>query len=188
MTIYEDRLSMAEARQRYFASNGFDGSYSDRWVKLNAGPIAVYFPNGPGRVRAVKVHDLHHVVTGYQTTWTGEAEIGAWEIASGCGRFFWAWALNVSAFAVGVVIAPRAVFRAFVRGRHTRNLYHISSQARDALLARAVGDVRRDLGLDQTPPVAQAADIAAFVTWVAAGVALSLAPWVAGVALLVRLI
>lgn len=188
MSICEDRLSMAEARQRYFASNGFDGSYSDRWVKLNAGPIAVYFPNAPGRVRAVKVHDLHHVVTGYQTTWTGEAEIGAWEIASGCGRFFWAWALNVSAFAVGVVIAPRAVFRAFVLGRHTRNLYHIASESRDALLARSVGDVRRDLGLDQTTPAPQPADIAAFVAWVAAAVALSLAPWVAAVALLVRVV
>jgi NADPH:quinone reductase-like Zn-dependent oxidoreductase len=36
----------------------------------------------------VKLHDIHHVLTGYDTTWRGKAEIGAWEIASGCGRHY----------------------------------------------------------------------------------------------------
>src|SRR5262249_39395650 len=113
---YEDAMTMLDARQRYFDANGFDGSYSERWVKLQAGPLALYFPNAEGRRRAVRFHDLHHIATGYQTTWTGEGEIAAWEIASGCGRFVWAWMLNLGGLAIGLLIAPRAIFRAFVRG------------------------------------------------------------------------
>ncbi len=187
MTTYENELSMADARQRYFTSNGFDGSYSERWVKLKAGPIALYLPNAPGRVRAVKLHDLHHVATGYQTTWTGEAEIAAWEIASGCGRFFWAWLLNLSALAIGVTIARRAVFRAFVRGRHTRNLYRATGESRDAILRRSVGDTRHDLGLDQPIPRPDWSDVLAFAAWATGSVAASLAPWAAIVAVLWRI-
>ncbi len=145
---------MYEARQRYFEANGFDGTYSERWVKLKAGPITFGFPNAAGRVRAVKLHDLHHVVTGYDTTWTGEAEIGAWELASGCARFFWAWQLNLSALAIGLAIAPRRVVRAFMRGRQTGNLYRADGELREATLRRAVGEVRRKLGLDrrESPP------------------------------------
>jgi hypothetical protein len=176
MTTYEDRLSMLEARQRYFADNGFDGTYSERWVRLKAGPIRLAFPNAPGRVRAVKRHDLHHIVTGYQTTWTGEAEIGAWEIASGCGRFGWAWLLNLQAFAIGVVIAPRAVWRAFVRGRHTSNLYRDDAELPAAILDHSVGEMRRILRLDQPAARPRGADGVAFIAWVAASAALALAP------------
>jgi hypothetical protein len=176
MTAYEDSLSMGDARQRYFTANGFDGSYSERWVTLKAGPLSIKFPNAPGRVRAVKLHDLHHIATGYQTTWTGEAEISAWEIASGCAHFMWAWYLNTSGFAIGLAVAPRTVFRAFVRGRHTCNLYHAEGEFRDAILRRSVGEVRRDLGLDGPIPRPRGSDVLAFAAWAAGATAFSLAP------------
>lgn len=174
MTLYDETMTIHAARQRYFDANGFDGSYSERWVKLKAGPLAIYFPNAEGRRRAVRFHDLHHIVTGYQTDWTGEAEISAWEIASGCGRFGWAWFLNLQGLAIGLLIAPRAAYRAFVRGRHTANLYH-QGQFREALLERSVGDVRRALTLDRPPPPARTADAIAFAAWTLAGAALALA-------------
>jgi hypothetical protein len=176
MTAYDDAQSMGEARQRYFADNGFDGSYDERWVKLKAGPIPLAFPNAAGRVRAVKLHDLHHIATGYQTTWTGEAEISAWEIASGCAHFGWAWYLNLSGLAIGVAIAPAAVFRAFVRGRHSRNLYHTEGEFREPILRRSVGDVRRSLGLAGPPVAANAADRIAFALWTVASALLAVAP------------
>lgn len=175
MTTYDDAMSMLDARQRYFEENGFDGSYGERWVKLKAGPIPIYFPNAEGRRRAVKLHDLHHVATGYQTNWTGEVEIGAWEIAGSCGRFAWAWFLNLQAFGIGLAIAPRALLRAYVRGRHSSNLYH-QGDFRDALLERSVGDVRHALGLDRPVPAATASDVATFLAWIAVSVVASLAP------------
>lgn len=83
MKEYEDALRVRDARARYFESNGFgDGGYDAKWVKLALGPIPFAFPNGAARVRAVRLHDLHHVATGYDTNVLGEAEIGAWEIGS----------------------------------------------------------------------------------------------------------
>jgi hypothetical protein len=152
MVSYPDRLTLRAARQEYFDRNGFgDGGYAKRWVKLAAGPLRLYIPNTTARVRAVKLHDLHHVLTGYDTTWTGEAEIGAWELASGCGRYYAAWLLNLNAMAIGLAIAPRATYRAFCRGRASGNLY--SGTFRDELLERVVGDARRELRLDRPLPM-----------------------------------
>ena len=174
-TTYDDAMTMGAARQRYFDDNGFDGAYSERWVKLKAGPVPIYFPNAEGRKRAVRYHDLHHIAAGYQTDWTGEAEIGAYEIGGGCGPFVWAWMLNLQAMAVGLVLAPRALFRAFVRGRHSGTLYH-QGEFHDGLLQRSVGDIRRDLGLDRPTPPATAADAAAFAAWSAAAVLWTFGP------------
>jgi hypothetical protein len=174
-TTYDDGMTMGAARQRYFDANGFDGAYSERWVKLKAGPINLYFPNAEGRRRAVRFHDLHHIATGYQTDWTGEAEIGGFEVGGGCGPFVWAWMLNLQAMALGVLMAPRAVFRAFVRGRHARTLYH-QGEFREALLDRSVGEIRRELGLDRAAPPASGGDVAAFIAWSVAALGWSFAP------------
>jgi hypothetical protein len=168
-------LSLAEARARYFRANGFgeDGGYGKRWVELRLGPLPFAFPNTAARVRAVRYHDLHHVVTGYATDVVGEAEIGAWEIASGCAGFVAAWILNLYALTLGLATDAGATFRAFVRGRRTRNLYGLAYD--EALLAARVGEVRARLGLDAAPGAATAADRAAFAAWAAASLALAAA-------------
>jgi hypothetical protein len=143
---YEDDWTLRDARARYFAANRFgDGGYAARWVVLRAGPLRLVLPNTKQRVRSVRLHDLHHVLTGYDTTWTGEAEIAAWELASGCRNHWAAWWLNASALAVGLGIAPRAVRAAWRRGRRTRNLY--AREFDEALLEETVGSLRARLGL-----------------------------------------
>src|SRR5581483_4880954 len=167
---YGDDLTVRAARALYFQRNGFgDGGYDARWVKLEAGPIPLWFPNTKARVAAVKLHDVHHAATGYDTTWTGEAEIGAWEIASGCAHHYAAWLLNLQAMGIGLAIAPRAVLRAFVRGRHSENLYR--SELDDALLDAPLGAVRRRLGLASETPPPGARELVAFAAWGAASVA-----------------
>jgi hypothetical protein len=144
---YEPALLVREARARYFAENGLgESGYDDRFVVLRAGgvPVAV-FPNTRQRVRSVRIHDVHHVLTGYGTSWTGEAEIAAWELASGCADHWAAWGLNLGAALIGLVIAPRAVLRAARRGGRSRNLY--AGEWSEALLDRTVGELRRELGL-----------------------------------------
>lgn len=183
ITTDEERGSVRAARQRYFAANGFDGSYGERWVKLKAGPLTLYLPNAEGRRRAVRFHDLHHIATGYQTDWTGEVEIGAYEIAAGCGRFAWAWLLNFQALTLAPVVAPRRALRAFVRGRHARTLYrqgelYEHGEPSEGLLDRSLGELRRTLGLDRPPPPATAGDVAAFCAWIAVGLTVHLAPLV----------
>jgi hypothetical protein len=143
---YADDLTLGQARRRYFDTNGFgDGGYENTWVKLEAGPLPIFFPNTKSRVRSVKLHDLHHVLTEYDTTWTGESEIGAWEVGAGCRDHWAAWLLNLNGIAIGLAVAPRATFRAFVRGRRTQNLY--AGDFEESLLDERVGAMRKRLGL-----------------------------------------
>ncbi len=156
--------SVRAARANYFAVNGLgDGGYGDRWVRLRVGPITLFFPNTAGRVAAVIRHDLHHVVTGYPTTWKGEGEIGAWEIASGCGRFAAAWILNLQALWIGGLIAPRAMWAAFARGRRARNLY--TSAAVEEVLDADVVDLQRNLEPQRGDVVPGVADLVGVLAW-----------------------
>lgn len=145
-------LTLATARSEYWAANGFgdDGGDALAWVPLKLWKLTIKIPNTDGRRKAVRIHDLHHVLTGYDTTLAGEAEIGAWELATGCLRWPAAFVLNLFALAIGIVIAPRRMARAWARGRRTHNLY--GHDGVEDLLPRQLGDVRRELGLDAARP------------------------------------
>jgi len=174
--------TLGEARAEYFAQNGFStAAYEDRWVYLRLFGIPIAFPNVRSRRRAIRFHDLHHIVTGYGTDPRGEAEIGAWEIAATLPdrglEFGAAWVLNTLMFTLGLVIAPRRVYRAFVRGRHCTSLYRMGWS--DGLLDRDAAELRRDLGLAH-PRRASLGDRLAFAALV---LAVALPPTTAIVAL-----
>jgi hypothetical protein len=145
----EDEGTLLEARTRYFERNGFgsDGGYSAKWVHVKLGVVPIAFPNVASRVRAVRYHDLHHVLTSYGTDMNGESEIAAWELATNCRGFYAAWFLNFGSLAYGSLVCPRRVHAAFVRGRHTANLY--DRDFNDTLLGRTVSQQRTELGLDR---------------------------------------
>jgi hypothetical protein len=172
--VYEDTLTLREARERYFVANKFgaDGGYSLDWVQVKVGPVPFTIPNTKSRKRAVRFHDLHHTLTGYRTNFRGECEIGAWEVATGCADHWAAWFLNLSTVGSGVLFAAGDVWRAFVRGRNSANLYRAAFD--DALLDRRLGDVRRELRLSASPAAARAADRVAFAGWSLVGLALLL--------------
>ncbi len=161
-------MTVGEARTRYFERAGFppDGGYAASFVSLGKlGPIPIGFPNTDSRRRAVAMHDLHHVATGYQTDWAGEGEISAWEIAAGCGRLPFAWFINLQGMVMGWVVSPGRTWRAFVRGRHSRSLY--AEGYSDALLRETVGSLRARLGLDVAQPQATAGDRVSYAVWCA---------------------
>ena len=173
---YPDEKSISENRARYFEANGFgDGGYNDTWVTLKRiWGFRIGIPNTAGRVRAVRLHDIHHVLAGYGTNWTGEAEIGAFEIGAGCGRHYAAWVLNGSTLVYGIFIAPRKVFRAFVRGRHATSLY--SGEWRDSILEEITGDLRTKLRIGREIPAATLSDVLAFGVVISVVFTLTTAP------------
>ena len=164
-------LTLGEARARLFALGGLgeDGGYGDAWVVLKLWRIPLAFPNTEGRRRAVRFHDLHHVLTEYPTTWRGEFEIAAWEVAGGVRRYWVGWLLDLLGFAYGLAVCPRATYRAFVRGRHSTNLY--GEVWDESILECRVGELRRRLGLDAEVARPTREDGAAFAFWAAASVA-----------------
>ena len=140
--------TLAEARQRYFDANGFsEAAYTDRWVTIPLGPVNVRLPSTAGRRRAIPLHDLHHVATGYDTTLIGEAEIGAWELAAGCHDQLAARIYNGMAVATGLLLAPRRVLQAWRRGRRSSTLY--GAAYTPALLQLRLSELRGRLGLER---------------------------------------
>ena len=165
---YDPAMTMRQARAKYFHENAFgnDGGYGDKWVDFKLGPIPFPFPNVPSRVKALQFHDLHHVLTGYETNTTGEFEISAWEIGAGCKDFAAAWFLNLGGTAGGALVAPRRTFRAFVRGRQTESLY---GRSVDTMLDRTVAEMRRETRADEPIAPARAADYLIFAASAGAG-------------------
>src|SRR4051812_23674494 len=148
MPTYDPGLTLAEAVKQYFIDNQFgpDGGYGLRWVQVKLGPLPFVVPNTKERVRAVRFHDLHHVLTGYKTDLTGEFEIGAWELSTFCGDFTVAWTLNLQSLIAGFLVCPGRTLAAFARGRTTRNLYDGQTYGPE-LLNQTVGDTKKQLGL-----------------------------------------
>lgn len=179
LVTYDERLTMEQARATYFEVNGFgpDGGYDDAWVDFALGPVKFPFPNTPSRVKAVRFHDLHHVITAYDTDIIGEFEISAWELGAGCKRYMAAWVLDLSGLIGGVFSAPRRTFQAFVRGRRSRSLFRDDFAP---ILARTLDDLRRehlpegDAG-PQTPQSWKAKDLVFFATAALAGVVVGFA-------------
>lgn len=169
---YADEMTMRAARDRYFEVNGFgvDGGYNDTWVDFKIGPVPLPFPNTPGRVAAVKFHDLHHILTGYETNARGEFEISAWEIGGSCKGFATAWAINSGGMIAGLLSSPRRTFAAFVRGRRSRTLY---SEEFEPLLDETVAELRaRHVG--STAGGVSAGDVLSFALATVLGTAVGL--------------
>ncbi len=178
-------MTLGAARADYYRINGFgdDGGDALEWVPLKILGMTLKIPNTDGRRRAVRIHDLHHVVTGFQTDLRGEAEIGAWELASGCLRWPAATILNLFALAMGLVLAPHRMARAWSLGRHTLNLY--GENGVEHLLPRNVGEVRNGLGLSAKRPRVRLRDALAVVVVGLPALAVMLSPLV-GITLVVR--
>jgi hypothetical protein len=166
---------MREERDRYFEENGFgkDGGYTDNWVQVKIGPIALAFPNSASRKKAVPFHDLHHILTGYRTDWIGEAEIAAWELASGCKHMIAAWILNLLALGMKVLFSPGRVYRAFMRGRQSCNLYDHDLKT---LLDQPAEEVRKEMGTAGNAVKPSGKDRLAFVAFSMIGLAMVSGP------------
>lgn len=153
---------------------------------VRADPTRSPFPyrsrNSKARQRLAPAHDLHHILTGYSKDFLGEAEIGAWEIGSGLRDPTGLW-LSFRVLGFVVLLAPRRIFRAYLRGLHNANLFD-AVPLEVPLLDRTVSELRRELGILEQPPPASPSDRIAFAGWAAAGIAIVYGPIVPVAALL----
>ncbi len=172
---FDDLATLEQALVAYFGKAGLptDGGHSSRWVRFEVAGIPLGIPNFGARRRTVRYHDVHHLLTGYPTTWTGEAQISAWEIAAGCGRHWVAWMFNLSMLGVACAFAPRATFRAWCRGCRSRSCY---AEEFESLLKQTIAALRARLGLHQQARPATVSERLSFALWVGLGLVLDLAP------------
>ena len=145
----DDRL-LGDALERYYQEHGLapDGGAHDRWFHVRLGPLTIPLPNPPARRNAVFLHDVNHVLTGYDTVFSrGEFQIAAFEVAAGCGRVWIAWFINLFMMGLGFVFRPRMTLRAFRHGRRSGSIYALPAE-RSVLRAMTVADVRRRVGIE----------------------------------------
>ena len=141
---FNNNQKVKDALQIYFSLYHFkDGGYNLKWFKIKLGPLYIPVPNIKARVDAVKFHDIHHVVTEYKADYQGEAEIGAWEIASGCGKYYMAWILNMGSLLIGLIFYPRYLLHAFLRGRKSNTNLYYNIIYDESLLNKTVGELRQ---------------------------------------------
>jgi len=116
------------------------------WLEARVdGKLYPIFPMWPIR-DAISKHDIHHILTGYDTTMHGEAELAAWELgAGGCAFNLLFWVDRIAFSIIGLCTCPKATFRAFRRGIRCRNLF---GQDLKTVLDAPVADIRGYLNVD----------------------------------------
>jgi hypothetical protein len=157
--------TVREVIQRHHEQSGIapDGGLSDRWVVIRLGRIPMPFLNTSARRRALTLHDVNHLVACFGTGNVGEAEISAWELASGgCGRYVAAWGLDLAGLLLGMVW-PIHVVRAFAAGRSTGNAYAFDLEE---ILDLELSELRRALiRPKERNPLRSVGSIALFVAY-----------------------
>jgi hypothetical protein len=141
-------VEVGRAVETYMTENGFTvAEYTAKTVTFFAGPISFRVPNPPARQRAVPLHDIHHVVTGFGTDVIGEGEQGIWELRAGCPGAIPIF-LNSLAATGAFFLSPRRVIRAFLSAKNAKTLY-VSTIDAEAARLMTVRELRRRLGVPE---------------------------------------
>ena len=135
-------------RDAYLAENGFAAAdYDAAYAEYPLLGFKVPIPNLPSRRRAVRLHDLHHVATGFGTDKAGEGEISAWELRRGLRPLgLYVGAIVLSGTLLGLLIAPRRILHAYRASSDAQSLFH-GEIAYEALLDISIGELRAALGV-----------------------------------------
>jgi len=149
---YSSSMTVQDALRKYYLDNQIplDGGGGEKWATYKIGPFQIVaFPNFAHRMSAIARHDVHHVVNQLETTSLGEGLIAAWELGSGCGKYWISWCMEPQALWWGILMAPRRTFSLFLLGRRSRNFYHEKFDSETLNLS--VGQVRTFLLPKQIP-------------------------------------
>jgi len=140
-----------EGRDAYLAENGFTvEAYDAKWTDASFVGVRFRVPNTRHHAWAIKMHDLHHVATGYGTDLVGEAEVSAWELRRGLrGLGAYVGSIVVAGALVGVLVAPGRTLRAWRASSPDRPSLFRSTRPYDDLLAMSVGSLRQELGVPE---------------------------------------
>lgn len=180
MTTYPPRLTVRQALNEFYDTHDFgrEGGVDEPVVRFKFGPVAVVLPNTEQRKQVIWLHDLHHLLNEYPTTWPGEGRVSAWELVTGgWGGQLYIWSLILSAFTIGGLLYPAGAFRAFVWGTYCRPVLSLGLSKAE-LLSRLGIDLSDAYPVRLSHYVRFAALLYGYVgLWVAGGVLLIRAIW-----------
>ncbi|MGZ3419675.1 MAG: hypothetical protein ACXWUG_04870 [Polyangiales bacterium] len=144
---YPSSWNVRRALDAYLQENGFTTqAYEEPWTEASFLGIRFKVPNTARHKWAIKMHDLHHVATGYGTDLVGEGEVSAWELRRGLsGLDAYVASIVVVATFVGMIRAPARTLAAFLAsGAEQKSLFDRSVDY-EALLEGTVAELRARL-------------------------------------------
>lgn len=143
-------MRVRDARDLYLAENGFTtAAYDSPTTTGSFLGMKFSVPNPPSHQRAIRLHDLHHVATGFGTDHAGEAEISAWQARRGlraAGAYVTTIVLGNAL--LGVVFAPQRTWAALRSPGAGGSLFNMTVDY-ESLLDRTVGELREMLSIPQ---------------------------------------
>jgi hypothetical protein len=118
-------VNIKQALRKFYEDSGFEVETGKRptFVDVFVGCLLIPLPNIETRRRYIKYHDLHHVITGFNATQVGEGEVSAWELGTGSFLHPVLMFMNLIAISTALAVAPVRVFKAYLLGCKSRNLY-----------------------------------------------------------------
>lgn len=129
-------MNVKEALIGFYKFNQLDiaGDFESHCVRVYIGCILAPVPNIKARMKYLKFHDLHHIMSGYGIDRIGESEISAWELGSRSCRKPIISIMNLFALSTGYILSPSKVTNAFYRGCRSKNLYYLSDGMEESLI------------------------------------------------------
>ncbi len=122
------QTSIQQELENFYHRLGFTGTAEQerKTVPVYVGCLLVPLPNIETRHKYLKYHDLHHLINNYSVGRIGEGEVSAWEL--GTGTFVtnpMLAIMNLIALSTGLLLRPKRMWLAFVKGCHSINLYDV---------------------------------------------------------------
>ncbi len=144
----QDGLKISEALKVFHGQERLgDEAYKQPVNYANFVVVKVPYPNLKQRRELVHLHDINHILTGYDTSWVGEGEVAAWELASGFpGRAWVGYLYAPFSLVIGFFFGPSRIVRAFRRGLREKNSCH-APLSKEELFNSTVGELKKVLGI-----------------------------------------
>lgn len=143
-----DQLKVSEALNAFYVDQKLDQDLAKNLINYYPlGFIKVPFINLQARKNLLHLHDLNHILLGFDTTLKGEAQLAAMELGSGFPKpHRIGYLYSPFALLPGLILCPLKVFQAFQEGMRTKNACHVK-MTKAELLNSTVIDVRNLLNL-----------------------------------------
>jgi YHS domain-containing protein len=141
-------MTVREARDVYLAENGFTmAAYVAPTTQGSFLGHKFTVPNPPAHQSAIRLHDLHHVATGFGTDHAGEGEISVWQLRRGLrGAGLYVRSVVFANALLGIVLAARRTLTALRHPSAGGSLFSARMDY-DAILELSVGELRAMLAI-----------------------------------------
>ena len=120
-------VTVEERLRQFWLEYGLDEAntvYSDRNL-FKIGTFRLSFPNLSKQ--GYMLHDVNHLLSGYELDWISEFELAAWELGSGARSGFGLSNLYpLFGTITGLILAPIRTVRAFKKGLWRVNAHRLS--------------------------------------------------------------